>query len=204
MSANKRSSPPPEQMDSQSTSTRKILDAKLPSRKRTNLGKTTSNTPQPSTTPSKPTKSHESSSPASSKDTSSEAEASSSDASSDSESEDEIPLIRPLNARPVMRVSALSGFGASEGLNNLPDFLKQMKEANEELMKKMSGGEERGLEDVREGESYVEMNLGLGVLEETREGGSGSESDSDSEVEEKDADGDRKMGESKKAGIEEL
>ncbi|RAL67771.1 hypothetical protein DID88_008499 [Monilinia fructigena] len=79
-----------------------------------------------------------------------------------------------------------------------------MKEANEELMKKMSGGEERGLEDVREGESYVEMNLGLGVLEETREGGSGSESDSDSEGEEKDADSDRKMGESKKAGIEEL
>lgn len=105
-----------------------------------------------------------------------------------------------------MRVSALSGFGASEGLNNLPDFLKQMKEANEELMKKMRAGEERGLEDVKEGESYVEMNLGLGVLEETREGGSGSgsDSDSDSEVEEKDADGDRKMGESKKAGIEEL
>lgn len=101
-----------------------------------------------------------------------------------------------------MRVSELNGFGGSEGLNNLPDFLKQMKEANEELMKKMSGGEKRGLEDVREGESYVEMNLGLGVLEEKRDGD--SEHESESEVEEKDADGDRKMGEGKKAGIEEL
>lgn len=115
-----------------------------------------------------------------------------------------------------MRVSTVNGFG--EGLNNLPDFLKQMKEANEELMKKISGGEERGLEDVKEGESYVEMNLGLGVLEEKKEGESesesesesqsesqsGSESGSESEAEEEDADGDRKMGERKKAGIEEL
>lgn len=65
-------------------------------------------------------------------------------------------------------------------------------------MRKMSEGEERGLEDVKEGESYVEMNLGLGVLEETREGDSGSESD------EKDNDGDGKMGEGKKVGIEEV
>ncbi|KAI9649083.1 hypothetical protein NHQ30_001650 [Ciborinia camelliae] len=201
MSTTKRSSPPTEAMDSESTPTRKVLEAKLPSRKRTALGKTTSNSSQPLTSP-KPTKS---SSPASSEATSSsEADASSSDSSSDSDSEDEIPLIRPLNARPVMRVSALSGFGNSEGLNNLPDFLKQMKEANEELMKKMSGGEERGLEDVREGESYVEMNLGLGVLEETREGANEDESENESEAEEKDADGDRKMGEGKKAGIEEL
>ncbi|QSZ30794.1 hypothetical protein DSL72_000352 [Monilinia vaccinii-corymbosi] len=207
MSATKRASPPIEAMHSESTPTRTILDAKIPPRKRATLGKPTSNTPQPSTNPSKSSKSPKSSSPTSSKATSSSSEAeasSSSAASSESESEDEIPLIRPLNSRPVMRVSALGGFGASEGLNNLPDFLKQMKEANEELMKKMSRGEERGLEDVREGESYVEMNLGLGVLEETREGGSGSESESGSEVEEEDADGDKKMAEGKKVGIEEV
>lgn len=65
-------------------------------------------------------------------------------------------------------------------------------------MRKMSEGEERGLEDVKEGETYVEMNLGLGVLEETREGDNGSESD------EKGDDGDGKMGEGKKVGIEEV
>ncbi|KAF7874975.1 hypothetical protein EAF04_002148 [Stromatinia cepivora] len=195
----KRSSLPTEAMDSEPAPTRKILDAKIPSRKRTALGKASSNTTQPSISTSK----SNSSTPASSEATSSsEVEASSSESSSEDESEDEIPLIRPLNARPIMRVSELNGFGGSEGLNNLPDFLKQMKEANEELMKKVSGGEERGLEDVREGESYVEMNLGLGVLEERRDGG--SEDESESEVEEKDADGDRKMGEGKKAGIEEL
>ncbi|KAJ8064610.1 hypothetical protein OCU04_006938 [Sclerotinia nivalis] len=199
------SSPPTQAMDAEPAPTRKILDAKLPSRKRTALGKASSNTTQPtiSTSKSTSTKPPNSSTPASSEITSSsEAEASSSEASSEDESEDEIPLIRPLNARPVMRVSELNGFGGSEGLTNLPDFLKQMKEANEELMKKISGGEERGLEDVKEGESYVEMNLGLGVLEERRDGD--SEDESESEVEEKDADGDRKMGEGKKAGIEEL
>ncbi|KAF7919946.1 uncharacterized protein EAE98_009180 [Botrytis deweyae] len=198
MTSSKRTSPPTEAMDSESTRPRKILDAKLPSRKRTALGKTSPNTTTPpSTNPAK------SSSPASSQaNTSSEAEASSSEPSSDADSEDEIPMIRPLNARPVMRVSTLDGFGASEGLNNLPDFLKQMKEANEELMKKIEKGEDRKLEDVKEGESYVEMNLGLGVLEETRDGERGSESES--EAEEQDADGDRKMEEGKKAGIEEL
>ncbi|KAM0159099.1 hypothetical protein ACHAPG_003795 [Botrytis cinerea] len=204
MSATKRTSPPTEAMDTEPTPTRKILDAKLPSRKRTTLGKTSPNTTESSTSTSKPsTNPPESSSPASSQaNTSSEAEASSSEPSSEDESEDEIRMIRPLNARPVMRVSTLNGFGASEGLNNLPDFLKQMKEANEELMKKIEKGEDRKLEDVKDGESYVEMNLGLGVLEETRDGERGSESES--EVEEQDADGDRKMEEGKKAGIEEL
>ncbi|CAD6439746.1 7b6946e4-3856-4adf-ba9b-e43d517273b9-CDS [Sclerotinia trifoliorum] len=201
----KDSSLPTEAMDAEPASVRKILDAKLPSKKRTALVKVSTNTTQPSITTSKSTytKPPNSSTPASSEATSSsEVEVSSSESSSEDESEDEIPLIRPLNARPVMRVSELNGFGGSGGLGNLPDFLKQMKEANEELMKKISGGEERGLEDVREGESYVEMNLGLGVLEEKRDGD--SEDESESEVEEKDADGDRRMGEGKKAGIEEL
>ncbi|PQE12158.1 Cysteine ase protein [Rutstroemia sp. NJR-2017a BVV2] len=157
------------------------------------LSKTSTNIPQhPSTsTSSEPT------------DSTSESD-SDSDSSSDSDSEQEIPLIRPLNARPVMRVSALP---RSEGLAGLPDFLKRMKEANEELKRKVEAGGRRGLEDVREGESYVEMDLGLGVWEEKKEGvGSEEESEdeeeSGSEGEDEDGEGDTRMGDGKAKGKE--
>ncbi|PQE16852.1 Cysteine ase protein [Rutstroemia sp. NJR-2017a BBW] len=159
--------------------------------KRTPLSKTRTNIPQ-----------HPSSSP-----TDSESESDSS-SDSDSDSDQEIPLIRPLNARPVMRVSALP---RSEGLAGLPDFLQRMKEANEELKRKVEAGEERGLEDVREGESYVEMDLGLGVWEEKKEGGGSEESSEDEEEsgggsegahENEDDEGDTRMGDGKAKGKE--
>ncbi|KAM3075443.1 hypothetical protein ACMFMG_007590 [Clarireedia jacksonii] len=205
MSATKRASASLSE-PSDSPPTKKHLNAK-PSN-RIALSKTSTNVPQnPSTiaTSSKPNESRSHSEPEESSDSDSD---SSSDSESDSESEQEIPLIRPLNARPVMRVSTLP---RSEGLAGLPDFLKRMKEANEELKKKVDAGEERGLEDVREGESYVEMNLGLGVWEEKKEGAGsdeGSEDESEgneesgSEGDDEDGDGDTKMGEGKVKGTE--
>ncbi|PNS19255.1 hypothetical protein CAC42_2432 [Sphaceloma murrayae] len=61
----------------------------------------------------------------------------------------------------------------------LAAFLPQMKAANDSLEELKQSGrlKEVVLDDVEEGRPHIEMNLGLGVLEEQRDGDSSSGSD---------------------------
>ena len=68
----------------------------------------------------------------------------------------------------------------------LSAFLPQLAAANGELDKNGAG---LNMEDVEDGEQHIEMNLGLGVLEEKQEGDSSS-SDESSESESEEADED--------------
>jgi len=66
----------------------------------------------------------------------------------------------------------------------LKDFLPQLKAANEELEAQKKAGTLRSLDAAPEdeGEPYIEMNLGLGVLEE-KDPNANSDSDSASDTE---------------------
>lgn len=91
----------------------------------------------------------------------------------------------------------------------LKDFLPQLKAANEELEAQKKAGSLKSLDSVEaheEGEPYIEMDLGLGVLEE-KDPNANSDDDSASDAEDGDKEKDvlgRLMGREKKdpAGIE--
>ncbi|KAG9191050.1 hypothetical protein G6011_09138 [Alternaria panax] len=91
----------------------------------------------------------------------------------------------------------------------LKDFLPQLKAANEELEAQKRAGTLKRLDSVEgheEGEPYIEMDLGLGVLEE-KDSNANSDDDSASDVEDGDKEKDvlgKLMGREKKepAGIE--
>ena len=85
---------------------------------------------------------------------------------------------------PVLKVVALANTHAVV-LSRLNQFLPVLRTANEELA---SAPEAHNIEAVGDDQQYIEMNLGLGVLEEVKRDSSDSESDSDSEGE---SDGDR-------------
>jgi hypothetical protein len=90
------------------------------------------------------------------------------------EETDEIINIRPGSKPNITRE------GQDVGLKNkLKNFLSEMQQADEELNIERQAGtlDKRNIEACEEGEPHVEMNLGLGVLEEKVEGGS---SDNDS------------------------
>ena len=74
--------------------------------------------------------------------------------------------------------------GALDIKARLSAFLPQLAAANSALDKEGAG---YSMEDVEEGEQHIEMNLGLGVLEETQDGDSSS-SDESSESESGEAD----------------
>ncbi|CAA9959744.1 hypothetical protein PTMSG1_03152 [Pyrenophora teres f. maculata] len=69
----------------------------------------------------------------------------------------------------------------------LKDFLPQLKAANEELEAQKKAGTLKSLDagPEEEGEPYIEMNLGLGVLEE-KDPNANSDSDSGSDTEDGD------------------
>jgi len=96
--------------------------------------------------------------------------------SSGLESEDEAEITTI--GRPKKPV--ISREGMSEDLRaRLAGFLPQMADANRLLESQPEGW---SLEDVGEGEQFIEMSLGLGVLEEQGDGGDSSdESESDQE-----------------------
>ncbi|KAJ5727788.1 hypothetical protein N7493_005608 [Penicillium malachiteum] len=74
--------------------------------------------------------------------------------------------------------------GNSELLARLSAFLPKMKSANEDLEKQIAEGKGKDvvLDEVDDGKDYIEMNLGLGVLEEKRgDNGDSSGSDEDGE-----------------------
>jgi hypothetical protein len=87
-----------------------------------------------------------------------------------------IPTLRPKKQKPAFALPATSDLSS-----RLQAFLPQMAAANAELEKLAQGGglEGKRLEDVGEGDEYVEMELGLGVMEEKREGEDSSDDSSD-------------------------
>ncbi|KFY45469.1 hypothetical protein V494_00933 [Pseudogymnoascus sp. VKM F-4513 (FW-928)] len=149
--------------------------------------------------------------------------------STDSESEDDLEIetedttqgankvtnVQPMDRKPKFDFAALKS--NSLLMNKLPGFLAEMESANRELEAEKQAGTiaERRLEidDEEEGEKdgqYIEMNLGLGVLEEktsdSKTSSEGESSDDEDVMEklmgtEKDTNDE---GDKKKVGIEEV
>ncbi|KAF2434020.1 hypothetical protein EJ08DRAFT_21259 [Tothia fuscella] len=120
--------------------------------------------------------------------TSSEEPSSESDSSSEDGSENEgerITNVRP-GVKPVIKVDDVVGGGL---LDRLKTFLPALEKANGELEKAREDGtlKDKVLDDAEDGEEeYIEMDLGLGVLEEKRPGvinESDDEMSSDNETE---------------------
>ncbi|KAL4768582.1 hypothetical protein BDW60DRAFT_197147 [Aspergillus nidulans var. acristatus] len=92
------------------------------------------------------------------------------DINKDNEEITSLPARRKPDIRRIEQESSL--------LNRLSAFLPQMKSANEDLEREIAAGRAKDirLDDVDEGSDgqrdgqYIEMNLGLGVLEEKRPG----------------------------------
>lgn len=113
---------------------------------------------------------------------SSEAE-SSSDHDSTSEEEDnnnDIPTLKP-GVKPDFSSARKLTAGAPSLQDRLKSFLPQLAEANSKLAK--DGTNAFSMEDVGEDEPHIEMDLGLGVLEEKREGESEDEDEGNGEME---------------------
>jgi hypothetical protein len=116
-----------------------------------------------------------------------DSEDSDSPSTSDSESEtedasekEEIATLKP-GTKPDFSSARKIASGAPSLEDRLKAFLPQLAEANSKLQK---GGEgEYSMEVVGEDEPHIEMDLGLGVLEETK-GGSESEGESDEDEDE--------------------
>ncbi|CAP81132.1 Uncharacterized protein C12orf45-like protein [Penicillium chrysogenum] len=84
--------------------------------------------------------------------------------------------------RPKPRIHRIKG--DSGLLSRLNAFLPKMKDANEDLKRQIEAGEagDLVLDNADEnGEQYIEMDLGLGVLEEKRDDDSSSDEESDDE-----------------------
>ncbi|KAL1969309.1 hypothetical protein VTN77DRAFT_9501 [Rasamsonia byssochlamydoides] len=75
--------------------------------------------------------------------------------------------------RPKPRIQRVQNSGL---LSRLSSFLPQLQAANEDLEREIARGQDVVMDDVKDEEGqYIEMNLGLGVLEEKN--GHGSDSD---------------------------
>jgi hypothetical protein len=103
------------------------------------------------------------------------------DSISEEDNDDEIATIKP-GTKP--NFSAQVASGAPSLADRLKSFLPQMAEANSKL--EQGDANEYSMEAVKDDEPHIEMDLGLGVLEETN-GKDGEDSDDD-EDEEKDGD----------------
>lgn len=115
-------------------------------------------------------------------DSSSEAESSSdNDSTSEEEDNNDIPTLKP-GVKPDFSSARKLTAGAPSLQDRLKSFLPQLAEANSKLAK--DGVNAFSMEDVGEDEPHIEMDLGLGVLEEKREGENESE-DEDEDGEEK-------------------
>jgi hypothetical protein len=105
----------------------------------------------------------------------------------------QVYTLLPKNRMPTFDVSDLK---SSSIMSRLPGFLTQMKSANEQLEaeKTITGASSRKIEiddnEVTDGQ-YIEMNLGLGVLEEKN--GDDSSSDSSDSSDSKSGDGEQVM-----------
>ena len=70
----------------------------------------------------------------------------------------------------------------------LQEFLPMMREANADLLKR---GDDANMELVKEGERHIEMDLGLGVLEDQKEEEALREADSEEEDEDQEDEGEQ-------------
>jgi len=105
--------------------------------------------------------------------------------SDEGESEsDDIATVKP-GSKPNFSARVASGAPSLE--DRLKSFLPQLAEANNRLQQ--GGANGYSMEDVKEDEPHIEMNLGLGVLKELngKDGEGGAESSED-EDEDEDAD----------------
>jgi hypothetical protein len=115
-------------------------------------------------------------------------ESSSSEESDDSTSDegesesDDIATVKP-GSKPNFSARVASGAPSLE--DRLKSFLPQLAEANNKLQQDGVNG--FSMEDVKEDEPHIEMNLGLGVLKEMN-GKDGEEGADSSEDEEEDGD----------------
>ena len=82
---------------------------------------------------------------------------------SDDEEEDEIINFKPLDQKPKFN------FEKSSLGERLGSFISDIKGANDELKAGLQAGHNVSMELTDSEEEHVEMNLGLGVLEETRD-----------------------------------
>ncbi|KAJ5806487.1 uncharacterized protein N7503_004089 [Penicillium pulvis] len=129
--------------------------------------------------PSAPVPENEDSDPTSSSGSSS-SESDSEDSEDENESIHHEPKATPANTSSIPNISGRPKpqihriQGNSELLARLSAFLPQMKSANEELEKDIAAGKDVVMDDEDENKDYIEMNLGLGVLEEKRDNGDAS------------------------------
>ncbi|KAF5846336.1 hypothetical protein GGP41_003743 [Bipolaris sorokiniana] len=88
--------------------------------------------------------------------------------------------------KPIMKLTKAEMGPDIRGF--LKDFLPRLKAANEELEAQKRAGTLRRLdaEDQQEGEPYIEMDLGLGVLEEKDPNAAESDTEGTSDAEEED------------------
>ena len=128
-------------------------------------------------------------SPNASQDPGSDGEESSSSEDSDDSTSDEgesegdnIATVKP-GSKPNFSARVTSGAPSLE--DRLKSFLPQLAEANNKLQK--DGANAFSMEDVKEDEPHIEMNLGLGVLKELN-GKDGEEAADSSEDEDEDED----------------
>ena len=128
-------------------------------------------------------------SPNASQDTGSDGEESSSSEESDDSTSDEgesegdnIATVKP-GSKPNFSARVTSGAPSLE--DRLKSFLPQLAEANNKLQK--DGANAFSMEDVKEDEPHIEMNLGLGVLKELNRK-DGEEAADSSEDEDEDED----------------
>lgn len=119
---------------------------------------------------------------------------------------DNITTLRPNNERPNISLDLIKNSAVA---SKLPGFLAQMRAANQELEEEKSAGtlanrriELDETDSAVEGEQHIEMNLGLGVLEE-KHNGTSTTSESDSSNEEGDGDiMEKLLGGKRKRGLE--
>ncbi|KAK3621294.1 hypothetical protein LTR56_022902 [Elasticomyces elasticus] len=118
----------------------------------------------------------------SSRDDSDSSLSSSSDETSDEDSDDEPVVTIGAPKKPAIAKTKEALLGGAHDLSaRISALLPQLAAANSALE---AGGENHSLEEVEDGEQHIEMNLGLGVLEEKGDGSSessGYTSDDDSE-----------------------
>ncbi|KAE8149401.1 hypothetical protein BDV25DRAFT_130401 [Aspergillus avenaceus] len=98
------------------------------------------------------------------------------DVKSDDGSNNSLPRI-PATQKPKIRRLGKN----PDILSRLSAFLPQIKNANEELQREIDAGRAKDLRldevDDQDDSQYIEMNLGLGVLEEKRSGDTGEHND---------------------------
>lgn len=135
---------------------------------------------QRETTPATSVSSDSESDSSESSDSSGDDSDSGSDGSADVDYETLLADVLSGTSRPPMPAGA-----GGDLKSRLAAFLPQLAQSNQELERLKERGELKSFEDVEEGKEYIEMDLGLGVLEEKKPG---MEEDKDGEDEEMDQD----------------